>query len=239
MFRLACGVLCVWLLLGCEAQPSEPRSIRFRAVMDDAPLVRNQRLYSNPGGAGQYSVRDFQFYASNFRLHASQGVYAEPHSYHLVRFDLPRGVFRIDLEEVPAWDFHTLEFMLGVDAAANASLESIGDLDPNGRMAWNWEVGYKFLLLEGMLEVAGRSVPLVYHIGFDENAAVVSLDIETRNTEVIDVEVDVAQLFHGEAPPLDLAALNNVKFDREDSGRLARNFAHMFRLKTNRTGGEP
>jgi hypothetical protein len=35
--------------------------------------------------------------------------------------------------------------------------------------SWTWEVGYKFVLFEGTLVRGNGSVPLVYHIGFEEN----------------------------------------------------------------------
>ena len=73
------------------------------------------------------------------------------------------------LHGVPRRNYERIEFGIGVDAAANRSLQQRGDLDPNGRMAWNWEVGYKFVLFEGALLRGNESVLLVYHIGFAEN----------------------------------------------------------------------
>jgi len=108
--------------------------------------VLNELRYPNPGGEGRFKVRDFQFFLSNIRLTGGTGVYTEPDSYHLVRFDGAEPAFGIVLHDVPRRNYQRIEFGIGVDAAANKSLAQRGDLNPNGRMAWNWEVGYKIVI---------------------------------------------------------------------------------------------
>jgi hypothetical protein len=68
------------------AQPVE-LTLYFHPFVGPEPLLLNAARYSNPGGEGQFKVRDFQFFLSNIRLLGKNGVYAEPDSYHLVRFD--------------------------------------------------------------------------------------------------------------------------------------------------------
>ncbi|MGK0221028.1 MAG: hypothetical protein ACI9ON_000260 [Limisphaerales bacterium] len=206
-------------------------TLRFQAVVGDQPLHHNQFLYPNPGGQGQYRVRDFLFFLSNIKLVNDEGFYAEPESYHLARFDNEEGVYLVSLEGVPKQVYQHLEFTLGLDAQANGSLVSVGDLDPNGRMAWNWETGYKFVLLEGTLQIDERQVPLVYHVGFNENARSMSFSIAGEGVganrhAVLGLNVDVAKLFTG-ATVIDLAALPTVKFDRDDAQALADNYATM------------
>ncbi len=216
--------------LRCRAaQPGEP-ALYFHPFVGPEPLVFNQSRYPNPGGEGRFAVRDFRFFLSNLRLVSATGVYAEPDSYHLVRFDGDQPAFVIVLRDVPRRDYQRIEFGIGVDAAANRSLAPRGDLDPNGRMAWTWEVGYKFVLFEGELGRGNASVPLVYHVGFDENYRLVSAQLPggplLRRTARLDFRVDVLRLFEGSAT-VDLAALPEVKFDRSDAALLARNFAAM------------
>ena len=112
-----------------------------------------------------------------FEFIRASGAFVEPESYHLVRFDGEEPAFAIVLHDVPRRNYERSEFGIGVDAAANRSLLQRGDLDPNGRMAWNWQVGYKFVLLEGQLLRGDASDPLVYHIGFDENYRPVSTEL--------------------------------------------------------------
>src|SRR5262245_5726711 len=158
------------------AQPME-LALYFHPFVGPEPLVLNEGRYPNPGGEGRFKVRDFQFFLSNIRLVSATGAYVESDSYHLVRFDGEEPAFAIVLNDVPRRNYQRIEFGIGVDAAANRSLESRGDLDPNGRMAWTWEVGYKFVLFEGTLLRGDASIPLVYHVGFDENYRIISTEL--------------------------------------------------------------
>jgi hypothetical protein len=211
------------------AQPVD-LALYFHPFVGPERLVLNEGRYPNPGGEGLFKVRDFQFFLSNIRLVSAAGAYVEPDSYHLVRFDGEEPAFVIVLHGVPRRNYQRIEFGIGVDAAANRSLASRGDLDPNGRMAWTWEVGYKFVLFEGALQRGNASDPLVYHVGFAENYRPVSTELHRELLDSLsprlDFRVDILRLFQG-STNIDLAALPSVKFDRADAARLARNFAAM------------
>jgi hypothetical protein len=217
-------------LVGCHlhraAQPVE-LALTFHPFVGPAPLVLNQSSYPNPGGEGRFKVRDFLFFLSNIRLASAAGDYIEPDSYHLVRFDGDEPGFAIVLHDVPRRNYQRIEFGIGVDPAANRSLQSLGDLDPNSRMAWTWEVGYKFVLIEGTLQRGDMSVPLVYHIGFDENYHLVSTELRrdplNDRPARLDFRVDLLRLFQG-STNVDMAALPSVKFDRADAALLGHNF---------------
>ena len=205
--------------------------LRLHATADHEPLVFNRFDYDNPGGAGQFRVRDFQFFVSNIRLVSKDGVHEPAESYYLARFDNPTVSYEIVLDDVPARDYDQVEFALGVDAEANGSLRSVGDLDPNSRMAWNWEVGYKFILFEGALQLDERVIPLVYHVGFDENYTPLSftrdVSVEPRSTAGVDFFVDVLQMFKG-LETIDMATLSSVKFDPDDARLIGGNLPRMF-----------
>ena len=212
-----------------SAQPAEI-TLQFHPFVGAEPLVPNEMRYANPGGEGSFEVRDFQLFLSNIRLAGDTGAYAEPDSYHLVRFDGPQATYLVTLHDVPRRDYKRIEFGIGVDPAANRSIQSRGDLDPNGRMAWTWDVGYKFVLLEGAFVRGGVRKPLVYHVGFDENYKRIStpFDAELLGTRDANLSfrVDLLKMFTGYAT-VDMAALSNVKFDRNDAALLARNYAEM------------
>lgn len=205
-------------------------TLQFHPFVGTEPMVRNEARYANPGGAGSFEVRDLQFLLSNVRLVGEEGDYAEPDSYHLARFDGAEGNYTVTLRNVPRRTYQRIEFGIGVDAAANHSLESRGDLDPNGRMAWTWETGYKFVLLEGALLLEGTRTPLVYHVGFDENYTRMSFEIDATLLDTrannVDFRVDLLKMFTGHAT-VDMAALPSVKFERNDAALLARNYAEM------------
>ena len=202
----------------------------FHPFVGEEPLILNEPRFPNPGGKGRFKVRDFQFFLSNIRLVSPTGEYIESDSYHLVRFDGEEPAFVIVLHGVPRRKYERIEFGIGVDAAANRSLMQRGDLDPNGRMAWNWEVGYKFVLFEGALLRGNATNSLVYHVGFEENYRLISTELQRRPLESrparLDFRVDILRLFRG-ATNVDMATLPSVKFDRADAALLARNFAAM------------
>jgi hypothetical protein len=211
------------------AQPVKV-ALYFHPFVGGEPLVLNQSRYPNPGGEGRFKVRDFQFFLSNIRLLSSAGAFVESDSYHLVRFDGEEPTFAIVLHDVPRRKYERIEFGIGVDAAANRSLASRGDLDPNGRMAWTWEVGYKFILFEGELLRGNASDPLVYHIGFSENYRFVSTELHREavgsRPARLDFQVDILRLFQGPTN-VDMAALPSVKFDRADAALLGKNFGTL------------
>jgi hypothetical protein len=208
-------------------------TVRVHPFVGEEALQLDQVRYANPGGQGSFKVRDFQFFVSNIRLMADSEEFSEPESYHLARFDDEEGIYGIVIENVPRADYRRIEFGIGVDPAANASVAAVGDLDANGRMAWSWDVGYKFVLLEGGLVVGDTQYPLVYHVGFDENYKQVAIDLgesfSAGDSPTIDLRADLLQMFDG-TRTVDMAAMPNVKFDRADATLLADNYARMVSL---------
>ncbi|WP_170327909.1 MbnP family protein [Ruegeria arenilitoris] len=237
--RLILGLLAVaaliagWFLLMSGQRKTTPITLTFHAHMGDEPLVYDQFVYDNPGGGGQFRVRDFRFYLSNLSLTQGEKSYAEPDSYHLLRFDNEDKTHSITLPEVPLKSVDTVQFLIGVDPAANGSIEVRGDLDPNSQMAWNWEVGYKFVVVEGALKQGDDVSPLVYHVGFSENAREVEFmlppDVLVSDDPEVHLIVDLAKFFDGTAQ-IDMQALPSVKFNRADAEILADNYAIMITL---------
>ena len=207
--------------------------LHFDAVVDGDPVAFDKLHYSNPGGEGQFKVRSFLFYLSNVKLTDETGSYAETDSYHLARFDNGSSSFTIELKDVPDLEYKRIEFSIGVDKTANSSIKSAGDLDPNGRMAWSWDVGYKFILFEGVLDLNESLLPLVYHVGFDENYKPLAFNLDRPGNQgrlkSSSFKVDIMKLFSG-TTTIDMAELSTVKFDRHDAQVIAGNFATMIAL---------
>jgi hypothetical protein len=207
-------------------------SLQFVATVGGERLIFDEFRYDNPGGEGVFKIRDFQLFVSNLKLTGEEGDYSASDSVHLLRFDSADGAFTITLPDVPRRHYRTVEFVIGLDAASNASLRAIGDLDPNGRMAWSWESGYKFVLFEGSLMRGARQLPLVYHVGFDDSARRVSFDanlpLHRERQAALSFDVDALKLFHG-VDLIDMAALPSVKFERADAARIAANLELMIK----------
>ncbi|MGR3614824.1 MAG: MbnP family protein [Paracoccaceae bacterium] len=207
-----------------------PVTLKFTAQMADEPLIFDEFSYLNPGGNGTFRVRDFRVYVSNITLSDGDNTHVVKDSYHLLRFDRDTTDFSVVLPDVPLQTISDVSMSIGIDAAANGSIESRGNLDPNNRMAWNWKIGYKFVLVEGAIKIDGAIQPLVYHVGFSENRRDLSFATPasfTRNDNTpIPFLVDLMKLFTG-ATVVDMVALPTVKMDKSDAEKLANNYTAM------------
>lgn len=208
-------------------------NLRFHPRMGEQPLVFDQYRYANPGGAGQFKIRDVQLFVSNLTLVGQDNRYQLPDSYHLLRFDLDKAWFDITLTYPGELELELIELGIGVDPQANGSIMQAGDLDPNSRMAWSWDVGYKFLLLEGAIKVNDDISPLVYHLGFDENYHVVQIPLNKEALPMpsaqLNFTLDFMALFR-QKTAFDMAQTPSVKFDRADAAQLAAGFNDMLAL---------
>lgn len=219
-----------WLYL---TPPNNSIELVFNAMVGDQPLEFNKFLYRNPGGDEKFRVRNFRFYVSNIKLYGKEGEYIEGDSYHLARFDNSTKSYTITLKDVRLSELTKIELSIGVDESANTSIKSIGDLDPNNLMAWNWKVGYKFVLLEGAIRIDGKLRPLVYHIGFSENRRDLVFSaaegVKLNDGKKIQFTVDVMKLFVG-VSNIDMATIQSVKFDKNDARLFADNYRKMINV---------
>lgn len=143
--------------------------ITMEHVLDGQTLELNGKSFTLPSGE-DFTPKKFKYYISNVELRntITGESYAEADSYHLISED---GKKSIDLGMVPSSNYNELSFSIGVDEVANGKTDQTGDLDPNSDMAWNWNTGYKFLVLEGEFtnSTSGDRQGLVMHIGTNGN----------------------------------------------------------------------
>lgn len=210
-------------------------------LVDGEQLLFNTRTYTNAAGES-FVVQDFKYYLSNIKLRntATGAFYLEPYSYHLVR-PVEGEAFQIQIGDVPVGEYNEVEFAIGVDNAANTSTDKVGALDPSNEMAWDWNTGYKFLLMEGQFGESEDNMndAFVYHIGGDPNYRVLkfnlsqlslpTLSLENNSTQSLAIEADVAAIF-AEPNTVSLAEHPVVMHD-PFSQSVADNYAtHMFMI---------
>jgi hypothetical protein len=216
---------CISLLSACkdDADVVTPAAgtldIEVDHLVGTFPLMLNTGTYTTPLGQ-QFTVSTFNYYLSNFKLKRADGTeYAEPESYHLVReSDARTRVFT--LRNVPAGDYISLTFTIGVDSIRNVSGAQTGALDPTNGMFWPWNSGYIFTKLEGSSPQAGGNKQLVFHIGgFKKpnntirtvspslNGAI--LQIRKDRTPAIHLQADVLKMFTG-PNPVDFSTFSNT-----------------------------
>ena len=226
----AVGAVGVWFY----ANQAAPKSLvlRFTPTYGSEAFAFGT-AYPNPGGDGEFSLRDFRLFVSNVVLMDGDQSHVVGDSYHLVRFDALNGSFEVRLDDLPLKKVDQIAFSVGLDEVANGSIETRGDLDPNSRMAWNWAIGYKFLLAEGSIAVDGKDRPLVYHVGFNENRRDLTFrsdgPVRLTSESELSFQIDIAQLFAG-ANLFDMAELSTIKMDRTDASLMADNFDAMIKI---------
>jgi hypothetical protein len=239
---------CVWLLAlgaGCDTGgtggPSASVTLRFTAQVDGQPLRLGSQRYTSPTGSGEFTVEDFKMYISNVILRnlKTGSDHVEKDSYHLVHFGGESNHFDVVLEGVDVSDHDTVEFAIGVDPVRNTSIENLRDLNPNNQMAWNWDVGYKFVLLEGTFypQSGGTPIPLVYHVGYSENYKELSFSLDeggrspsAQANTTLTFEIELMEMFRN-PQDIDFNVLPSVKFDKGESKMFADNYADMIRLE--------
>ena len=172
--------------------------INFENTLNGNPLQVNGGTFTLPSGE-PFTAKKFKYYISNVvLLDSKSGVsYTVPNSYHLIGQDLKT---KLDLGGIPSAGYDQITFAIGVDAEANAKTDQTGDLDPNSDMAWNWNSGYKFVVLEGEFthKVTGERTGLVLHIGSNQNYKTVTQSIEgikAGRASSITLQTVVDQLF--------------------------------------------
>ena len=245
---LIANLCCVSILAlgaGCNRDDtgglSASVTLRFAAQVDGQPLHLGAQRYTSPTGSGEFTVEDFKMYISNVMLRNLEtgNAHVEKDSYHLVRFGGESNNFDVVLEGVDASDYDTIDFAIGVDPVRNMSIENLRDLNPNNQMAWNWDVGYKFVLLEGTFypQNGVTPIPLVYHVGYSENYKELSfrLDVGGRNPNaqtntMLNFEIELMEMFRN-PQDIDLNVLPSIKFDKGESKMFADNYADMIRLQ--------
>lgn len=93
-----------------------------------------------------------------------------------------------------------MELSIRVDQEHNHTIDHQGDLDPSTDMVWDWDTGYKFLLLVGMYTGDTESGGLVHHVGRDVNYRTIPLDLpqplELKNGKnaAIKTKTDLSEL---------------------------------------------
>ncbi|MFX1704216.1 hypothetical protein PV783_09700 [Chitinophaga sp. CC14] len=147
----ACWFLVVTTLFaGMPADPGPVPSLQlsFTHVMGQQPLVRKQVTYTNASGEA-FTVSRFRYFLSNFSLEAANGsVVTLPPAYFLVD-DAIDSSKNIRLDSIPAGEYKSIRFLIGVDSIRNVSGVQTGALAVESGMFWTWNSGYIMAQIEG------------------------------------------------------------------------------------------
>ncbi len=148
-----------------DTEPSLPGEVKleFDHVVGSNALSLDDREYTNANG-DKFKVSMFKYYISNILLKKADGTeYKQPESYYLIDESKPASKL-ITISDVPAGEYSSLIFTIGVDSTRNVSGAQTGALDPANGMFWTWNSGYVFVKLEGT-SPQSQNGGLVFHIG--------------------------------------------------------------------------
>ncbi|SMG40562.1 hypothetical protein SAMN05661096_02768 [Marivirga sericea] len=205
--------------------------IQFENLLDGEALKFEGTRYNRDQVDFQIAV--LKYYISNVKFldETGQVIYTEEESYHLLEETASRKDLAIELTELEVQEVSSIEFSIGIDPEKNLSLDNTGDLDPSNEMAWNWDTGYKFLLMEGeIFESEGTRKGMVYHIGGNENYKTIKKEVNTKikagTTTTIEIKAEVLSLF--DAPHYININEVNVAMGGENASKIAENYANNF-----------
>lgn len=106
-----------------------------------------------------FYVTRLSYYISGIRLKKSDNTYYDEvggySRYHLLDAKDSTNTCKFSLTGVPLGNYVSIEFIIGVDSAANCSGAQTGSLDPIQGMFWSWASGYIFYKLEAYSASAG------------------------------------------------------------------------------------
>lgn len=184
-------------------------------------------------GGVMTSFQTVQFYVSSIELHPEEGDHIKLEDKHLLVTPTSNTH---EITTVDKQHFHMTKFFIGVTPEANSQTEedftTRSTDDPlakrpsdEPRMHWNWNAGYIFVRIDGMVDTDGDGTPetgMEFHIGTDNFRKDVTLELHTdvdKDAQAINIGFDVASLFTG----IDLATENQCHTG--DAPELAMRFA--------------
>ena len=219
------------MLAGCQSQTGQDETglckltLTFENKVGNQSLTLNTATYQNSLGQ-PYGVTAFKYYISQITLHNSNTMILTP--IKDVFCLVTEGGKTLTLSNIPKGEYTDIYLHIGVDGDYNHRLDAIGDLDPTNDMAWTWNTGYKFVLLEGTSSASPNNA-LVFHIGGDDNFKSTDfkfpapLVLTPNKTPVLAFQADVNALF-GSPNPVDFASTHNV-MGGDPAAKIAANYA--------------
>lgn len=215
--------------------------ISFENYVGNIPLTLDQTLrYENMNG-DSFSVELYKYYVSNIAFTDDQGnTWFEPESYHLINA-ADTNSLKVYVDSMPAANYVSVSFMIGVDSTRNVSGTQTGALDPGNGMFWTWSSGYIQAKVEGRSPVSTASFRLlVFHVGgFSGQYAGQRMVSPSFNAGIATVTANTVPKIHMKsdvnkwfASPnlIDFSVTNNVSTAGPMSAAIADNYANMFSI---------
>jgi hypothetical protein len=235
------GLIILFLVLSVNVNAQQSGkgmlSIAFNHYVNEALLKLDSTVYKNELGQ-TYTISNFKYYISNFNLTLKNGKTIDLPGYFLINEE-EESSKKILLNSIPAGEYSSISFIVGVDSLHNCSGAQSDALDPVNAMFWAWNTGYIFLKLEGKSSFSTSPGKIIeYHVGgykvpsncirtiamkFD-----MPLKISSDKTSSIDMNVNVSEILSSPYA-IDFTKLSVVT-DARNATTIADNYKDMFSI---------
>jgi len=213
-------------------------NIEFRHYVGDSILVLDDKSYSNSLGQ-TFNVSNIKYYICNIHLKRRDGTEYVSKEYFLVN-EAETVSKSVLLNNVPAGDYTSLTFTLGVDSMHNCSGAQSGALDPVNAMFWAWNTGYIFLKLEGKSAASASPGKIFeFHVGgykqpYNHIRSITldmpgqGLQVSTSAVATMVLKADIAKVFNSDTV-IDISKTSSIT-EPKSAKVVADNYVHMFSL---------
>ena len=200
-------VSCMLLLFTAASFSGQPvkkgkLTIHFINTANGKHIILNDYTYTNAFGE-RYSISKLKYYVSDLTLSGNKDDKGNDNCF-LIDASSPQN----DIElAIPAGNYNTLFFLLGVDSMKNCSGAQTGALDALNGMFWTWNSGYVVFKLEGSSTASTADLNRIeQHIGGYRNGNNVStkiglsfheIKVSANTNLLITVEVDLDKYWKG------------------------------------------
>ncbi len=201
-------------------------NLTFDARVKDADFALNTDYTI---GTQSFKFSSLRYWVSNVSLVDTKGQEVKiPNSYYLVEETSPvsvqDGAFtypakkreEVSIPNVPAGDYKTIKFYIGVDSKYNDNLSlqagELSQLNGMTNISWMWHTSYIFTALSGTMTNSGSAKAIKAETGLNTNYKAVELTLpNTVNAKAgavaaVNLKVDIAEILKG----IDLVATPTI-----------------------------
>jgi hypothetical protein len=191
--------------------------------------------------AEQLTFTKVKYYISNIILQKTDNTYWNvPDSYYLIDASIANGNV-LSIANVPAAEYKSVSYTIGVDSARNVAGTQTGALDPANNMFWSWNSGYIFMKFEGTSpQAAGNKFE--YHVGgfsgannaLQQNShsfGSTNLIVKGNGTSKIHLAANLQKVFDGEHSTIKVADVSTTHMPGPLAVEIAENFSHAIEFE--------
>ncbi len=235
------GIFILLIASPCDTNAQRSKgllSIGFNHYIDNQLLKLDSVNYLNDLGQS-YFVSNFKYYIGNIHLTRKDGKEFISTDYFLINEDESASK-KIIVSNIPAGEYTSINFILGVDSLHNCSGAQSDVLDPINAMFWTWNTGYIFLKLEGKSSASSATGKIFeYHIGGYKQPSncIRNIKLKFETPLIIENGKQVNTIIHVNAAEVlktptsvDFSILPTVT-DSKNATTIADNYMDMFTLE--------